>query len=56
MVKIKQLDSIFVDWEKYTKPYLYENGWLYYELNYFDQQSKELKTAKLWVDKILCVF
>lgn len=42
-VKVKQSDGTFVDKERYTTPYFYENGWLYYESNYFDKQTGELK-------------
>ncbi|MCX6736543.1 MAG: hypothetical protein NTW73_00410 [Candidatus Parcubacteria bacterium] len=43
IVKAKQPDGTFVDKERYTKPYFYENGWLYYESNYFDKQTGEFK-------------
>ncbi len=42
-VKAKQSDGSFADKERYTTPYFYENGWLYYESNYFDKQTGELK-------------
>jgi hypothetical protein len=42
-VKAKQADGTFADKERYTTPYFYENGWLYYESNYFDKQTGELK-------------
>ena len=42
-VKAKQPDGTFADKERYTTPYFYENGWLYYESNYFDKQTGELK-------------
>ncbi len=42
-VKVKQADGTFADKERYTTPYFYENGWLYYESNYFDKQTGELK-------------
>ena len=43
IVSAKQPDGSFVDKERWTTPYLYENGWLYYETNYFDEQKGELK-------------
>jgi len=42
-VKAKQADGTFADKERYTTPYFYEDGWLYYESNYFDKQKGELK-------------
>lgn len=42
-VRAKQTDGTFADKERYTTPYFYENGWLYYESNYFDKQTGELK-------------
>jgi len=42
-VTVKQSDGNFIEKKRYTTPYFYENGWLYYESNYFDKQIGELK-------------
>ena len=42
-VSIKEHDGTVIQKEKYTTPYFYENGWLYYETNYFDEQTGENK-------------
>ncbi|MFA6251921.1 MAG: hypothetical protein WCX74_00725 [Candidatus Paceibacterota bacterium] len=42
-VSIKEHDGTVIQKEKYTTPYFYENGWLYYETNYFDEQKGENK-------------
>ncbi len=41
-VKVRQPDGTLVDKQRYTNPYLYDNGWLYYESNYFDKQTGEM--------------
>ena len=42
-VDAKQPDGTIAKKERYTTPYFYENGWLYYEPNYFDKQIGELR-------------
>lgn len=42
-VDAKQPDGTIAKKERYTTPYFYENGWLYYESNYFDKQKGELR-------------
>lgn len=42
-VKVKQPDGSFADKQRLTTPYLYEQGWLYYETNSFDEQKGEFK-------------
>lgn len=41
-VSVRQPDGTTAQKERYTTPYFYENGWLYYESNYFDKQKGEL--------------
>ncbi len=38
-VKVRQPDGTFADKQRWTTPYLNDDGWLYYESNYFDKQS-----------------
>lgn len=42
-VSVRQPDGTIAQKERYTTPYFYENGWLYYESNYFDKQKGELR-------------
>lgn len=42
-VSIRRLDGTIVEKDRYTTPYFYESGWLYYESNYFDKQSGEMR-------------
>lgn len=42
-VSVRQSDGTIAQKERYTTPYFYENGWLYYESNYFDKQKGELR-------------
>lgn len=41
-VQIRQTDGMLAEKQRYTKPYLYDDGWLYYESNYFDKQTGQM--------------
>lgn len=42
-VLARQADGTTAQKERYTTPYLYQNGWLYYEPNYFDQRRGSMR-------------
>ena len=42
-LQVRQPDGTLENKERYTTPYLYEDGWLYYETNYFDREKREFK-------------
>ena len=42
-LQVRQPDGTLENKERYTTPYLYEDGWLYYETNYFDKERGEFK-------------
>lgn len=41
-VRIRNVDGTFSEKMKRTAPYLYQDGWLYHESNYFDEQKGEM--------------
>ena len=41
-VQVRQADGTYVDKQRLTTPYLNDNGWLYYESNYFDKQTGQM--------------
>lgn len=41
-VQVKQPDGSLADKQRYTTPYFYDNGWLYYESSYFDKQTGQM--------------
>lgn len=41
-VQVRQPDGTMVDKQRYTTPYFYDNGWLYYESSYFDKQTGQM--------------
>jgi bifunctional DNA-binding transcriptional regulator/antitoxin component of YhaV-PrlF toxin-antitoxin module len=42
-VKVKQTDGKMVEKEKWTTPYFYQDGWIYYESNFFDEANGKMK-------------
>lgn len=41
-VQARQSDGTLANKQRYTTPYFYNNGWLYYESNYFDKQTGQM--------------
>ena len=42
-VRVKQTDGSFKNKEKRTAPYFCQEGWVYYDSNYFDKKTGEMK-------------